>query len=271
VLLEIDGARVLTDPVFSNRASPVTFAGPKRFTRAPASIAELPALDAVVVSHDHYDHLDRASILALAKRSDAVPFVTSLGVGAHLAEWGVPPERIVELDWWESVERGGVTITAAPSQHFSGRGLGSRNATLWSSMVVRGPRRSVFFSGDTGLTPEYAEIRERVGPFDLVMLEVGAFHPAWGSIHLGPANALEALKLLGGGAFLPVHWGTFNLAMHAWDEPAETLIELAPRQRAHLVMPRLGEVVEPSRVEHVDGWWRGVEQRAATRAQIAAV
>jgi L-ascorbate metabolism protein UlaG (beta-lactamase superfamily) len=138
-------------------------------------------------------------------------------------------------------------------------------------MVVRGPRRSVFFSGDTGLTPEYAEIRERLGPFDLVMLEVGAFHPAWGSIHLGPANALEALSLLGGGAFLPVHWGTFNLALHAWDEPAETLIELAPRRRTHLVMPRLGEVVEPSRVEHVDAWWRGVEQRHARRAEIAAV
>jgi len=260
VLLEVDGARVLTDPVFSDRASPVSFAGPKRFTRAPASIAELPPLDAVVISHDHYDHLDRASILELAARSDA-PFVTSLGVGAHLASWGIPNERIVELDWWESVELRKVTITAAPSQHFSGRGLGSRNATLWSSMIVRGARRSVFFSGDTGLTPEYAEIRDRLGPFDLVMLEVGAFHPAWGSIHLGPANALEASTLLGGGAFLPVHWGTFNLAMHAWDEPAETLVELAPRKGAHLVMPRLGEVVEPTRVERVETWWRSVEER----------
>jgi L-ascorbate metabolism protein UlaG (beta-lactamase superfamily) len=131
-------------------------------------------------------------------------------------------------------------------------------------MVVRGPRHGVFFSGDTGLTPEYAEIRRRLGPFDLVMLEVGAFHPAWGQIHLGPENALKALALLGGGAFLPVHWGTFNLAMHAWDEPVETLVARAPKAGAHLVLPRFGAAVEPSRVERVETWWRqpGLEAEA---------
>jgi L-ascorbate metabolism protein UlaG (beta-lactamase superfamily) len=192
-----------------------------------------------------------------------VPFVTSLGVGAHLEAFGVRPERITELDWWQShrLPRSAVEITAAPSQHFSGRGLKDRNATLWSSLVVRTPRHRVFFSGDTGLTDQYAEIRSRLGPFDLVMLEVGAFHPAWGDIHLGPANALEALALLGGGAFLPVHWGTFSLALHAWDEPAETLLALAPRQGVHLVMPRLGETVEPAQVDSVTPWWRTVEQR----------
>src|SRR6202008_1061185 len=129
-------------------------------------------------------------------------------------------------------------------QHFSGRALGGRNATLWSSFVVRGPMHSAFFSGDTGLTPEYAEIRQRLGPFDLVMLEVGAFHPAWGDIHLGPDNALKALSLLGGGGFLPIHWGPFALAMHAWDQPAERLLEQAPKTGAQLVMPRLGEAIE---------------------------
>jgi L-ascorbate metabolism protein UlaG (beta-lactamase superfamily) len=260
VLLEIDGARVLTDPVWGNRASPVTFAGPRRFQPVPAPISALPPLDAVVISHDHFDHLDYPTILELARLD--VPFVTSLGVGAHLEAWGVPPARIKEVDWWERVElRGGLTITAAPSQHFSGRGLHDRNATLWSSMVVRGERHAVFFSGDTGLTSEYGEIRRRLGPFDLVMLEVGAFHPAWGDIHLGPENALRALGLLGGGGFLPVHWGTFNLAMHAWDEPVETLLELAPAQGAHLVMPRLGEPVEPSRAERVTPWWREAAAR----------
>jgi L-ascorbate metabolism protein UlaG (beta-lactamase superfamily) len=264
VLVEIDGVRVLTDPVWSGRASPVSFAGPKRFQPVPVPVSALPPLDAVMISHDHYDHLDRRTILELARLD--VPFVTSLGVGAHLQEWGVPAERITELDWWESVElrRGGVSITAAPSQHFSGRALGGRNATLWSSLAVRGPLHSFFFSGDTGLTPEYSEIQQRLGRFDLVMLEVGAFHPAWGDIHLGPENALEALALLGGGSLLPVHWGTFNLAMHAWDEPAETLVKLAPARGAHLVMPRLGEPVEPSRVERVEPWWRGV---AATTDQ----
>jgi L-ascorbate metabolism protein UlaG (beta-lactamase superfamily) len=258
VLLEIDGARILTDPVWGERASPMTFAGPKRFQPVPVPIASLGQLDAVILSHDHYDHLDYPSILELARRD--VPFITALGVGAHLAAWGVPESRIFELDWWEHVElpRFPLRITAAPSQHFSGRSLGGRNFTLWSSLVVRGPKHAVFFSGDTGLTPEYADIEEKLGPFDLIMLEIGAFHPAWGDIHLGPENALEAHRLLGGGRLLPVHWGTFNLAMHAWDEPIETLVSLAPKTGAHLVLPRLGEAVEPSRFEKVDPWWRRV-------------
>jgi L-ascorbate metabolism protein UlaG (beta-lactamase superfamily) len=264
VLLEIDGLRVLTDPVWGERASPVTFAGPKRFQPVPVPIAALPPLDAIVVSHDHFDHLDYPTILELAKLD--VPFVTSLGVGAHLEAWGVPSARITELDWWERVElRGGLTITAAPSQHFSGRSLHGRNLTLWSSLVVRGPRHAVFFSGDTGLTPEYSEIGRRLGPFDLVMLEVGAFHPAWGDIHLGPENALQALTLLGGGNFLPVHWGTFNLAIHAWDEPAETLLRLGPAHGAHLIMPRLGEPLEPSRAESVTPWWRAAGESDASQ------
>jgi L-ascorbate metabolism protein UlaG (beta-lactamase superfamily) len=256
VLVEIDGRRVLTDPVWSDRASPFGFAGPRRFQPVPVAIDALPPLDAILVSHDHYDHLDHAAIAALAPRG--VPFVVPLGVGAHLASWGVPEDRIVELDWWESASLGDLTITAAPAQHFSGRGAGDRNRTLWTSFAVRGPRRSFFFSGDTGLTPEYAEIRDRLGPFDLVMLEVGAFHPSWGTIHLGPENALEAHALLGGGAFLPVHWGTFNLAIHAWDEPAETLLALAPKRDVQLVMPRLGAPVEPTQVDRVDPWWRAV-------------
>ena len=270
VLLEIDGLRVLTDPVWGERASPVAFAGPKRFTPVPVAISALPPLDAVIVSHDHYDHLDHPTIRALAQLD--VPFFTSLGVGAHLAAWGVPEARITELDWWDSVNlaRADLSITAAPSQHFSGRGLGGGNPTLWSSFVIKGPRHSVFFSGDTGLTQEYRDIAARLGPFDLVMLEVGAFHPAWGDIHLGPENALAALALLGGGSFLPVHWGTFNLAMHAWDEPAETLVQLAPRQGVHLVMPQLGQPVEPSRVELVDPWWRPVAARGSEATDRAA-
>ena len=274
VLIEIDGLRVLTDPVWGPRASPSRVAGPKRFQPVPVRLAELPPIDVVLVSHDHYDHLDYPTIRELAQGD--VPFVTSLGVGAHLEAWGVPHERITELDWWESHRvvsrnrKAEITVTAAPSQHFSGRGLRDRNATLWSSLVLRGKRHSVFFSGDTGLTSEYAAIRERLGPFDLVMLEVGAFHPSWGHIHLGPANALEALDLLGGGAFLPVHWGTFSLALHAWDEPAETLLSLGTRGNARLVMPRLGEAVEPARADRVTPWWRAVDQREVATPEPAA-
>jgi L-ascorbate metabolism protein UlaG (beta-lactamase superfamily) len=263
VLIEIDGLRVLTDPVWGSRASPTRVAGPKRFQPVPVLLRAMPPVDLVIVSHDHYDHLDYPTIRELAKRN--VPFVTSLGVGAHLEAWGVQPERIAELDWWESYQlpNSGLTVTAAPSQHFSGRGLHDRNLTLWSSLVIRSQRHAVFFSGDTGLTTEYQAIRERLGPFDLVMLEVGAFHPAWGDIHLGPVNALEALALLGGGAFLPVHWGTFSLAMHAWDQPAEALLQLGPKAGAQLVMPRLGEPVEPAHAADVKPWWRVVDTIAS--------
>ena len=263
VLIEIDGHRVLTDPVWGPRASPSTLLGPKRFQPVPIALHALPPLDAVIVSHDHYDHLDYPTIRALAKRD--VPFVTSLGVGAHLEAWGVPAERITELDWWEThtLPDTGLSITAAPSQHFSGRGLKDRNTTLWSSMVVRSSRHGVFFSGDTGLTTEYAVIRERLGPFDLVLLEIGAYHPSWGDIHLGPEHALEAHALLGGGAFLPVHWGTFSLATHDWDQPVERLLDLAPRTGAQLVLPRLGEPVEPSRATQARPWWRAVDAQGA--------
>jgi L-ascorbate metabolism protein UlaG (beta-lactamase superfamily) len=256
-MVELDGVRILTDPVWGDRASPFAFVGPKRFQPVPVAIEKLPKLDAIIVSHDHYDHLDAPSITQLAKLD--VPFFTSLGVGEHLEQLGVAPERIHELDWWEEalIPRSEVTITAAPSQHFSGRSL-KRNTTLWSSFAMRGPKHRVFFSGDTGLTPEYTEIGQRLGPFDVVMLEVGAWHPSWGDIHLGPENALKALDLIGGGSFLPVHWGTFNLALHAWDEPAETLIRLADAERAHLLMPRLGSAVEPARAEKLDTWWRGL-------------
>lgn len=258
LLLEVGGVRILTDPVFGRRASPLSFVGPKRFHPVPVPLAGLPALDAVLLSHDHFDHLCAQTVAELGRMG--VPFVTSLGVGRHLERLGVAPERITELDWHETacVAGGRVTLTATPAQHFSGRGLRDRNQTLWSSWVIASERHRLFFSGDTGLTEEFRDLGARHGPFDVVMLEVGAWHPAWGSIHLGPQNALRAFELLGGKALLPVHWGTFNLALHAWDEPAETLLAQAPARGIHLLTPRLGGVLEPSRVEHVDPWWREV-------------
>lgn len=261
LLLELDGVTVLTDPVFGERASPMRIAGPRRFHPVPVPLAALPKLDAVLVSHDHYDHLCHQTVRALA--ATEVPFITSLGVGAHLEAWGVPAARITELEWWEEavLPGGRLSFIAAPSQHFSGRGMGDRNATSWSSWVLKSDRRKVFFSGDTGLTSEFAEVGRRLGPFDLAMWEVGAFHPAWGDIHLGPKNALAAHRLLGSGIFLPVHWGTFSLALHAWDEPAEELLRLSGEQQVRLFTPRLGEVLEPDRVDFTPPWWREVRER----------
>ena len=265
VLLELDGYRVLTDPVWGQRASPFRLLGPKRYQPVPVAFAQLPPLDAVVISHDHYDHLDYPTIRLLA--ASDVPIVTSLGVGAHLEAWGIAASRIVELDWWEThhVPGSGLAITAAPSQHFSGRGPRDRNATLWSSMVIRGERHAVFFSGDTGLTTQYAEILARLGPFDLVMLEIGAFHPSWGDIHLGPAHALEAHALLGDAPFLPVHWGTFSLGIHDWDDPIETLLDLGSKRDTPLLLPRLGEPVEPAHGPLTSPWWRAVDAAAVDR------
>ncbi len=256
LVLEIDGRRILTDPVFGMRASPVSFLGPKRFHPVPATIAQLPPLDAVLLSHDHHDHLDPPSIRALAALR--VPFVTSLGVGARLEQRGVDPRLITELDWGEehTLPGGTLSFTATPAQHFSGRGLRDRNSTLWSSWVIASDRRRVFFSGDTGLTDELREIGTRFGPFELSLIEIGAAHPAWGSIHLGPVNALRAFELLGGGTFLPIHWGTFDLALHPWDEPIETLMSRAVPAGVRVVTPSLGRPIEPALMKGPTPWWR---------------
>lgn len=256
MLIESAGHAVLTDPVWGRRASPLQIAGPKRFWEPPVRIADLPPLDAIIVSHDHYDHLCRESVRALAATQTA-PFVTSLGVGAHLQRFGVPAERIIELDWGEAwvAPGSGVRLVAEAAQHFSGRGMSDRNRTLWSSWVMQTERHRVFFSGDTGLEPTFANVSKRHGPFDATMLEVGAYHPAWGQIHLGPANALVAFDALGGGTLVPVHWATFNLALHAWREPGDVLLQQAGGRR--MWMPAPGEAFWLDDDEPKTPWWRG--------------
>jgi L-ascorbate metabolism protein UlaG (beta-lactamase superfamily) len=218
----------------------------------------MPPLDAVLLSHDHHDHFCPSTLRELAARR--VPVVTSLDVGARLEKLGYDATLITEMDWWEThtMAGGALSFTATPAQHFSGRGLGDRNKTLWSSWVVATPKRRVFFSGDTGLTDELREIGARFGPFDLSMIEIGAAHPAWEAIHLGPKNAITAFEMLGGGTFLPIHWGTFDLALHVWDEPAETLLSLAAPRGIRVVTPELGLAIEPSQVDGPTPWWRSV-------------
>src|SRR5688572_16237457 len=258
VLVEIDGMRVLFDPVWAKRASPSSLIGPKRFFDVPLPISEVPELDVVVASHDHYDHLDRGVVKALAKAQPRIRFVVPLGVGAHLEKWGVAPERITELDWWESTTLGALTLTATPARHFSGRGLSDKNHTLWASWSVKGPTHRVFHSGDTGPFAGFADIGAQHGPFDLTLLKIGAYGEGWPDIHVTPEQAVDANGKLRGKALLPIHWGTFNLAFHSWDEPAERVVAAAVANGTKLFIPRPGESIEPSAAAVTDPWWRRV-------------
>ncbi len=253
-LIEIDGRRVLTDPIWSERCSPSTWVGPKRFHPAPISLDALPPIDAVVISHDHYDHLDMATVKALAARGTR--FAVPLGVGAHLEAWGIDPALITELDWEESVDIAGLTLTATPARHYSGRNLLYRDETLWSSWAVKGPTHRFFFSGDSGYFDGFQAIAARHGPFDLALIKIGACDPTWPDIHLTPEEAVRADVDLGGGLLLPVHWGTFNLAFHAWNDPAERVVAAAEKAGIKVVVPRPGEFVETDHPQPIDPWWR---------------
>jgi L-ascorbate metabolism protein UlaG (beta-lactamase superfamily) len=254
VLLEVDGRRFLTDPVWSARASPSPLVGPKRFFAPPLALADVPPLDGIILSHDHYDHLDPGAVRALAGRT--ARFYCPRGVGAHLRRWGVPAAKVSELTWWDEVAvADDFKLTATPARHFSGRGLG-RDGTLWASWVLQGPRHRVFFGGDSGPFDEaFRQIGERFGPFDLVLLEIGAADVEWADIHLGPDEALRAHQLLGGGPLLPLHWGTFNLALHAWRQPVQRLLEAAA-PTVPLLLPAPGQRVEVARGALSSQWWK---------------
>lgn len=256
VLVEIDGHRVLTDPVFSHRASPIPWIGPTRWYDPAIALADLPPLDAVVISHDHYDHLDQPTIVALNER--AVKFVVPLGVGAHLEYWGVPLARIVELDWWETTSFGTFEIVSTPARHASGRHVFDQGATLWSSYAFVGDRHRVWFSGDTGLFPAMKEIGERFGPFDVTMIETGQYHQAWPDWHIGPEQAVKAHALLRGKAMLPIHWGLFTLAYHGWTEPGERALAAADAASVSILLPRPGQSVEPTAPPASARWWPNV-------------
>jgi L-ascorbate metabolism protein UlaG (beta-lactamase superfamily) len=265
MLLELDGARVLIDPVWDERASPMKWAGPKRFFEAPLGLEELPRVDVVLVSHDHYDHLGEETIRRLAELESMheARWVTSLGVGETLRQYGVDAGKILELDWTQSVAIAGIEFTAVPSRHFSGRNMFNRFETLWSAFVLRGARHTVYFGADSGWWDGFAEIGAKYGPFDLTMLEIGAFDPLWASIHLGPDGAARAFEALSGeddgrrGLMMPIHWGLFDLALHSWRQPIERLMELADEKGIMLWAPEPGRPTEVAPgLEMRSDWWR---------------
>ena len=253
LLVEIDGRRVLFDPVWGERTSPFTWMGPRRFHAPPLALDDLPPLDAVVISHDHYDHLDYPTIQALARRD--VRFIVPLGVGAHLTYWGVSADRITELDWWGEHALGDVRLVATPARHFSGRFLNDKDKTLWAGFALVGPTHRAFYSGDTAMHPAFTDIGQRLGPFDVTMIESGAYNQAWADVHLGPEQAVEAHQMVGGKVMLPVHWGTFDLALHGWTEPMERVLVAAQAAGVTVVTPRPGESVSPLAPTAPSRWW----------------
>ena len=229
------------------------FIGPKRFFEAPLPLEELPPLDAIIISHDHYDHLDKSTIKFF--KGKTTPFFCSLGVGQHLAKWGIERNYINEMDWGESSMIGdNLVIVTLPSRHFSGRGIVGRDETLWSSFVIRGNKHNIYFGADSGYSPAFKEIGDVFGPFDLTMLEIGAYGKYWPDIHMGPDNASNAHLDLKGKIMMPIHWGTFNLAPHAWYEPIERLVEYANQKKITLFVPEPGQPTEVK--PFVSDWWK---------------
>ena len=254
-LLEIDGYRVLTDPVWSERCSPSRTVGPQRLHPVPAPIEALPALDAVVISHDHYDHLDMDTVVALA-RSQRAPFVVPLGVGAHLRQWRIPPQRIIELDWNAETRIGDLRLVCTPARHFSGRFL-SRNTTLWASWAIIGPQHRAYFGGDTGYTRSFADIGAAHGPFDLTLMPVGAYNKSWPDIHMNPEEAVRAHRdVTDAGLLVPIHWCTFRLAPHPWAEPVERMLVAADQAGVQAAVPRPGGRVVAGAAGGIERWWQ---------------
>jgi L-ascorbate metabolism protein UlaG (beta-lactamase superfamily) len=241
VLIELDGIRILTDPMLSRRASPFQFIGPARLHPAPLPLVQWANIDAVVISHDHFDHLDMSTIVHLAK--GGTQFYVGLGIGAHLHHWGVPAQQIHELDWWQQANINGVTIHCTPARHYSGR-TRMDNSTLWASWMIKGPSHSAYFSGDTGYADHFKTIAARLGAPLLAIIKVGAYGDSWLDIHMNPEAAIQAQVDLGAQTVLPVHWATFNLAYHDWAEPIVRTVAAAERKGVKVITPRIGEKFE---------------------------
>jgi L-ascorbate metabolism protein UlaG (beta-lactamase superfamily) len=256
-IVEIDGIRVLLDPVWDERASPTTWSGPRRFFPAPLNLSDIPAIDAVIISHDHYDHLGAATVRALAQMPTVAKarWITPLGVGPLLRQFGVPPAQYVELNWMDSTQVGAVTITALPARHFSGRSLFNRFETLWASFALAGPEHRLYYGADSGEWEGFREIGRQFGPFDLTMLEIGASNPLWSEIHMGPEGAVRSFRAMGGhGLLMPIHWGLFDLALHHWHQPIE---KIWPVEGLKLWSPTPGvpsEIIPGQELR--SEWWR---------------
>lgn len=253
ILVNMGGRIILFDPVFSGAASPVSFFV-QRFQPATLKLEDLPPVDFIVISHDHYDHLDMRTVRYFADKP--TEFIVPLGVGSHLKKWGISEELITELDWWGCTQKKSITFTATPAQHFSGRGL-SQNKTLWASWVVRNANHSLFFSGDSGYAEHFKKIGEHFESFDLAFIETGQYNERWHEVHMLPHESVQAFYDLNAKSFFPIHWGMFNLALHEWDEPIKLTAQASKDKNFQLITPRLGQAVEISPLLQTLHWWTG--------------
>ncbi|KZE69311.1 hypothetical protein AWM68_03325 [Fictibacillus phosphorivorans] len=255
-LLEMDCKRILLDPMFGRAPSPVPWFGNKRYSKdLPFRVEDLPEIDLVVFSHDHYDHLDYSSIKKLKHK--VKQFVVPLGVAGHLKRWGVESGRITECNWWDKVETAGITLICTPARHFSGRSLSDRNATLWCSWVLKGQLSKIYFSGDSGYGPHFREIGENYGPFDLTLMECGQYHEKWAAIHKMPEETVQAHIDVRGKVMIPIHWGAFTLSLHDWTDPVERTLIAADEQGVEVCTPMIGETVAVhSNNLSKQKWWR---------------
>ncbi|WP_066218324.1 MBL fold metallo-hydrolase [Formosa haliotis] len=254
-LLQIQSKNILIDPMFGDVPSPIEFLGTKRFSdHLPIDIDSLPTIDAVLISHDHYDHLDYGSIIKLKGKVNR--FYTPLGVGAHLESWGVKAEKIIELDWWEHRMFSDLQFVCTPAQHFSGRGLTDKGKTLWSSWVIKSDTETIFFSGDSGYGPHFKDIGEKFGPFDFAMMECGQYNTLWHEIHMYPEETAQAALDVKAKRMMPIHWGAFKLAMHGWNEPVERLEKVAKLEHLNMVIPKIGEpILVNATTQPSERWW----------------
>jgi len=253
VIIEIDGKKIMIDTMLGKSPSPVSFFSKRFFDGLPLEIKDIPTLDAVIISHDHYDHLDYLTILDI--KDKVGHFYVPFGVGSHLVKWGVDESKITELDWWDEVEYKNMKFVCTPAQHFSGRSLNDRNKTLWCSWVIVGKSGKLFFCGDSGYSENFTKIGEKYGPFDLCMMECGQYNDLWKEIHILPEEAVQANIDLKGKVLMPIHWGAFSLSLHKWNEPVERLIKEAQIKNVIITTPMVGESIIIDQKYPNSKWW----------------